>query len=91
MAPIPPRLLHLDRRRSAVPAAALRAPHSLRNIGKPRIPAGDSGERDGVALAPVPAGASEDNPVLAEAIGQLVDLEGHGADFEAACRDASIQ
>jgi len=91
MAPIPPRLLHLDHRRDAILAAALRAPHSLGDIDKPRVPAGDSGERDRVALAPVPAGAGKDDLVLAEFVGQPIDLEGHGADFDAPCRDASIQ
>ena len=84
MAPIPPRLLHLDHRRDAILAAALRAPHSLGDIDKPRVPAGDRGERLRIAFAPVPAWTGEYDLVLAEFVRQLVDLEGHDTDFESA-------
>lgn len=91
MAAIAPRLLHLDRAPGAALVPALRAAHALRDIDQPRIPTSERRERLRVAFSRVPTGTDENEFVLAEFIRQLVDVEGHDADFETACQGASIQ
>ena len=79
--------------RLALALSAFRAPEPLHDLDQPRVPSGDRRKGPRIYAASVAALASQEELVLPEFVGELVDMElaRHGRDCEETNGDPSIQ